>query len=51
MRILALETTERIGSIAAWDGDKVLLSKDLESSGRSAQTLAPAMLDLLGRVG
>jgi len=50
VRILALETTERIGSVAAWDGGKLLLENDLESRRRSAQTLTPAMVDLLGRV-
>ncbi len=51
MRILALETTERIGSIAAWDDDKLLLGKDLGSHRRSAQTLAPALAELLHHVG
>jgi len=50
VRILALETTERVGSVAAWSEGKLLLEKDLSITKRSAQTLAPAILELLGRV-
>jgi tRNA threonylcarbamoyladenosine biosynthesis protein TsaB len=50
MRILALETTEKIGSVAAAD-DKLLSELTLGQTQRSAQSLAPAMLVLLKQVG
>jgi tRNA threonylcarbamoyladenosine biosynthesis protein TsaB len=43
VRILAIETTEAIASIAAYDDDKLLLHNRLDSSGRSAQLLAPGL--------
>jgi tRNA threonylcarbamoyladenosine biosynthesis protein TsaB len=51
MRILALETTERIGSVAAADGDNLLAELNLEPTQRSAQSLAPTMLALLKQAG
>ncbi|MEN6557451.1 MAG: tRNA (adenosine(37)-N6)-threonylcarbamoyltransferase complex dimerization subunit type 1 TsaB [Thermoguttaceae bacterium] len=51
MKILALETTERTGSVAVADGGNVLLEMELSHSQRSAQSLAPAMRDLLSQVG
>ncbi|MEN6405219.1 MAG: tRNA (adenosine(37)-N6)-threonylcarbamoyltransferase complex dimerization subunit type 1 TsaB [Thermoguttaceae bacterium] len=51
MKILALETTEKIGSVAAAIDGNVLLEMELSHTQRSAQSLAPAMRDLLGRVG
>lgn len=51
MRILALETTEKTGGAAALDDDKPLLHLDLDHSTRSAQSLAPAVSDLLEKVG
>jgi tRNA threonylcarbamoyladenosine biosynthesis protein TsaB len=51
MRILALETTEKIGSVAAMDGDKLLAELKLDQSQRSAQSLAPAVQALLKQVG
>ena len=51
MRILALETTERIGSVAASDGDNLLLCNDLNRDERGAQSLAPGIRDLLDQVG
>lgn len=51
MKILALETTERTGSVAVADGGNVLLEIELSHSQRSAQSLAPAMRDLLSQVG
>jgi tRNA threonylcarbamoyladenosine biosynthesis protein TsaB len=51
MRILALETTEKIGSVAAIGDDNLLTELSLDSMLRSAQSLVPAMHDLLERVG
>ena len=51
MRILALETTEKIGSVAAATDDNLLAELNLGSTQRSAQSLAPAMLALLKQVG
>lgn len=51
MRILALETTETAGSVAAACGDKLLLEMKLGSDTRSAQSLAPALQSLLSEIG
>jgi tRNA threonylcarbamoyladenosine biosynthesis protein TsaB len=51
MQILAMETTERVGSVAAWHDDKLLLQNDLTPEQQSARSLAPALRDLLGQVG
>ncbi len=47
MRILALETTELAGSVAALENNHVLASADLDPNLRSAQSLAPALNALL----
>jgi tRNA threonylcarbamoyladenosine biosynthesis protein TsaB len=51
MRILALETTEKIPSIAALDGTHVLRAALLDPARRSAQTLVPGIKQLLADVG
>ena len=51
MRILALETTERVGSLAAMDHGNVLVEKELSHSTRTAQSLVPAMGQMLDAVG
>jgi tRNA threonylcarbamoyladenosine biosynthesis protein TsaB len=51
MRILALETTEAIGSVAAAAGDELLAQQQLNPGQRSAQSLAPAIRSLLEHVG
>ncbi|MBN1395978.1 MAG: tRNA (adenosine(37)-N6)-threonylcarbamoyltransferase complex dimerization subunit type 1 TsaB [Pirellulales bacterium] len=51
MKILAIETTERVGTVAAAEGTDVLRQLSLDSSRRSAQSLAPAMVQLLDEVG
>jgi tRNA threonylcarbamoyladenosine biosynthesis protein TsaB len=51
MRILALETTDKIGSVAASDGDKPLAELILDATQRSAQSLLPAVDALLKQVG
>jgi tRNA threonylcarbamoyladenosine biosynthesis protein TsaB len=51
LRILALETSELTGSVAAAIDDKLLKAIDLEPSQRSAQSLVPAIHTLLARVG
>ena len=51
MRVIALETTERIGSVAALSNGKVLAEKRLPPHQRSAQSLAPGLRDLLAAVG
>ena len=50
VRILALEATEAIGSVAAAIDDKLLQELQLEHAKRSAQSMAPAMRVLLERV-
>jgi tRNA threonylcarbamoyladenosine biosynthesis protein TsaB len=51
VRILALETTEMTGSVAAAADDNVLEELQLDSMQRSAQSLAPAIGTLLEKVG
>ncbi len=51
MRILALETSSSAASIAALDGDSLLLEIDLDPQRRSACTLAPGIKALLAQVG
>ena len=51
MRILALETTDLTGTVAALEGDKVLLQNELNPGQRSAQSLAPALARLWQAVG
>jgi tRNA threonylcarbamoyladenosine biosynthesis protein TsaB len=51
MRILALETTERIGSIALAENGHVLRETRLPGDLRSAQSLAPAIQRSLEQVG
>jgi tRNA threonylcarbamoyladenosine biosynthesis protein TsaB len=51
MRILALETSDKTGSVAALDDCKLLAELTLDRTQRSAQSLAPAMQTLLKQVG
>jgi tRNA threonylcarbamoyladenosine biosynthesis protein TsaB len=51
MRILAIETIEKTGSVAVLDDNRVLVEKSLESARRSLQTLAPAIQEVLSDVG
>lgn len=51
MRILALETTEKIGSIALADQGNLLTEIRLPSGLRTAQSLAPAILQSLEQSG
>ncbi len=51
MNILALETSELSGSVAAWSSGKLIRELDLDQSQRSAQALAPAITALLEEVG
>ncbi|HUT90131.1 MAG TPA: tRNA (adenosine(37)-N6)-threonylcarbamoyltransferase complex dimerization subunit type 1 TsaB [Thermoguttaceae bacterium] len=51
MNVLALETTERVGSVAAAADDKLLCELTLDPNMRSAQSLAPGIKALLARVG
>lgn len=50
MRGIALETSGLRGSVAAFDDGRVLVARDLNSTQRSAQSLAPALRDLLREV-
>jgi tRNA threonylcarbamoyladenosine biosynthesis protein TsaB len=50
VRILALETTEAIASVAALDDAKLLSELRLDGKQRSAQSLAPALKTLLEQV-
>lgn len=51
MRILAFDTTELIGSVAALHDGKLLADIELDPSQRSAQSLAPGIRSVLGSVG
>jgi len=51
VRILALETTDRPGSVAGVDGHNLLCHNDLDTKQRTAQSLLPAVKHLLDRVG
>jgi len=51
LRILALETTDKAGSLAVLDGSKVLANMQLDASGRSAQSLVPGIREVLNSVG
>lgn len=50
MRILALETSDKTGGVAALDGCNILAELTLAPNQRSAQSLAPAMKTILGQV-
>lgn len=47
MIVLALETSALAGSVALLDGDRLLAARELDPARRSAQTLAPAIAELL----
>jgi tRNA threonylcarbamoyladenosine biosynthesis protein TsaB len=51
MKILAIETVGRTGSVAALSERQLLAEIALDSNRRSAQTLAPAIAELLAAVG
>ena len=51
MKVLALETTERVGSVAAAVDTNLLCQLRLDPQKRSAQSLAPGVETLLERVG
>ena len=51
MNILALETTNWIGSVAAMTDGKLLLELELNPQQRTAQSLPPGIATLLDRVG
>lgn len=51
MRILALETTERIGSVAVLQQDELLREVRLDPAVRTASSLAPAIEEILKEVG
>lgn len=51
MNILAIETTERIGTVAAMRDGEILCERELEPTQRSAQSLAPAVKALWAEVG
>ncbi len=51
MRILAIETIDKTGSVAALDGEQLLAERMLGDRQRSLQTLVPAMRQILDEVG
>jgi len=51
MRILALETTALSASVAAFDTGQMIANRPCAEGQRSAQSLAPAIQDLLQQVG
>jgi tRNA threonylcarbamoyladenosine biosynthesis protein TsaB len=51
VRILALETSGVAGSVAALDDDNLLAELELNPQLRSARSLAPALVELVRRVG
>jgi len=50
VKILALETTETLGSVAAADDGNLLEELELDPNSRSAQSLTPAIQTLLGQL-
>lgn len=50
MRILALETTERVGSLAVLEDSKLIASRQLPADQRTAATFAVGMKELLAEV-
>ncbi|HEY4759964.1 MAG TPA: tRNA (adenosine(37)-N6)-threonylcarbamoyltransferase complex dimerization subunit type 1 TsaB [Thermoguttaceae bacterium] len=51
MKILALETTQAVGTVAAMDNANLLLELELNPAQRSAQSLVPGIRNLLKQVG
>lgn len=51
MRILAIETTDLAGSVAAFDGEQLLGEVILNPHQRSAQSLAPGLVQLWAQTG
>jgi len=51
MRILALETTEKVPTVAALEGPRLLAATQLDPARRSAQTLVAGIQQLLAEVG
>ena len=51
MRVLALETSDKTGSVAALHGEQLLVELELNPAQRSAQSLAPALKELWSKVG
>ncbi len=51
MRLLALETTEVLGTVAAWEGDRLLAELQLPEGQRSAASLVPGIGRLLAQIG
>ncbi len=51
MRVLALETSGMAGSLAVLEDDGLLTEIELDPTRRTAQTLAPAVRDILQQVG
>jgi tRNA threonylcarbamoyladenosine biosynthesis protein TsaB len=51
MRVLAIECSDRGGSVAALDGGRTVAEQSLPADRRSAQSLAPAIDELLRSLG
>ncbi len=51
MRILAIETTDRAGSVAVFEDETLLAELDLDPAIRSAESLAPGIVSILGSAG
>lgn len=51
MRVLAIETVEKTGSVALLDDDAVLVERALDEQMRSAQSLAPGIRESLLQAG
>jgi tRNA threonylcarbamoyladenosine biosynthesis protein TsaB len=51
MRIVAIETTELIGSVAAMEADTLVAELTLPAGQRSAESLAPTIARLLDQIG
>ncbi|HBO44409.1 MAG TPA: tRNA (adenosine(37)-N6)-threonylcarbamoyltransferase complex dimerization subunit type 1 TsaB, partial [Planctomycetaceae bacterium] len=51
MRVLAIETTERVGTVALSEGDRLVVQRSLDAGQRSAQSLAPAVVQTLADAG
>lgn len=50
-RILAIETSDAIASLAAAEGDRLLFEMNLSAEERSARSISPGMIELLRRAG
>ncbi len=51
MRIVAIETSDSVGSVAALDGEELIVERRLPPEKGTARALAPAIQEILGQAG